>query len=142
MESRKPALYTAPLESGSSVPQLKGGRCACGYVFFPMQTFGCERCGATGSSLQAQLLEGRGRLVSSARVLMHAADNRKPPFAVATVKLDSGPVLRTLFADHTEESLPVGTRVQACLVEVARSDSGDPIGELRFSSSPEDSDKA
>jgi uncharacterized OB-fold protein len=142
MESRKPALYTAPLKNGSSVPQLKGGRCACGYVFFPMQTFGCERCGATGSYLQAQLLEGRGRLVSSARVLMHPSDNRKPPFAVATVKLDSGPVLRTLFADDTEESLPVGTRVQACLVEVARSDSGDPIGELRFTPSPEDGNKA
>jgi uncharacterized OB-fold protein len=67
---------------------------------------------------------------------MHAGDSRKAPFAVAAVKLDAGPVVRTLFADDIKESLPTGTRVQACLVEVAQSDSGVPIGELRFTCAP------
>jgi uncharacterized OB-fold protein len=142
MESRQPALYAASPGDSSSVAQLRGGRCVCGYVFFPLQAFGCEKCGATGESLQVQLLEGRGRVVSSAQVLMHAGENRKPPFTVAAVQLDSGPVVRTLLAGGARESLPVGTRVQACLVEVARSESGEPLGELQFTPSVEDGSKA
>jgi len=35
--------------SGSDDVVLHGGACECGYVFFPMQTYGCEKCGGTAS---------------------------------------------------------------------------------------------
>lgn len=133
MQSRKPHLYSSPSVDGSSIPQLKGGRCVCGYVFFPWQAYGCEKCGATGEALQQVMLEGKGELVASARVLMHAKEDRKPPFVVASVRLDAGPVVRALLAEDTKEARPVGQRMQACLVQVAQSDTGEPLGELRFS---------
>lgn len=132
MQALKPTLYTVPSEDGSSVPQLRGGRCACGYVFFPMQTYGCEKCGRTGAALTPTLLEGKGTLVASARVLMHARKDREPPFVVVSVKLDAGPVVRTLLAEDTAEHLPVGLPVEACLVEVGKSDSGETLVDLRF----------
>src|SRR3546814_10197397 len=48
-------------------PALNGGRCkACGYIFFPMQHYGCERSGS--EELEPWLVGGRGRVVASAEV--------------------------------------------------------------------------
>lgn len=133
MQPAKPLLYTAS-PGGAAPPRLKGGACRrCGYVFHPQQSHGCERCGSTGDALQPQLLEGTGELVASVRVLIHADAERAPPFVVVSVKLDAGPVVRTLLAQDSTQNLAVGTRMQACLVEVARSAGGDAaLGELRF----------
>lgn len=133
MQPAKPHLYTAS-PGDAAPPLLKGGACLrCGYVFHPLQSHGCERCGATGDALQPQLIEGKGELVASARVLMHADARRAPPFVVVSVKLDAGPVVRTLQARDDTQSLPLGTRMQACLVEVGRRAEGDEaLGELQF----------
>jgi uncharacterized OB-fold protein len=132
MQSLKPHLYTDTSAHEGARPQLKGGRCQCGYVFFPYQVYGCEKCGATGDALAPVLLDGAGQLVASARVLIHHSPARKPPFVVASVKLDAGPVVRALLAHDTTETLPVGKRMNACLVETAQGEAGTPLGELRF----------
>lgn len=132
MQALKPELYTVPEEGAGGIAQLRGGRCSCGHVFFPLQAYGCEVCGRTGAALQPALLDGRGTLVASARVLMHAAKDRQAPFVVASVKLASGPVVRTLLAEDTTVRLPVGTPLRACLVEVGKTEAGDAIVDLRF----------
>jgi uncharacterized protein len=132
----KPALYAASEGAPGSAPRLFGGRCRCGYVFFPLQAYGCEKCGQNGDALTPASLPARGTLVASARVLVHARKDRQPPFVVVTVQLDDGPVVRTLLAEDTDTVLAIGTPMQACLVEVGRAESGEPIMDLRFACSP------
>lgn len=131
MRALKPDLYSVP-QGPSSIPQLHGGRCRCGYVFFPMQTYGCEKCGAAGEALTPSALDARGALVASARVLLHAAKDRTPPFVVVSVKLDAGPVVRSLLAQDRAERLPIGTRMQGLVAEVGRADDGEALVDLRF----------
>jgi len=128
----KPALYTLPPNACTS-PMLNGGRCRnCGYVFFPMQTYGCERCGATGDTLQAAALPAKGTLVASARVLHHVRKNRTPPYVVASVKLDDGPIVRTLLAEDTTAPLAAGAPMQGQLIPVDQSAADAPVLDLRF----------
>lgn len=140
MQALKPDLYT--VTAGAVIPQLRGGRCTCGHVFFPMQTYGCERCGRTGEALAPALLDGTGALVASARVLLHAGKSRAAPFVVVSVKLDAGPVVRTLLADDREAPLPIGTRLVARLVEVGRGEAGEAVVDLRFAPVPGGSNAA
>ena len=129
MQSLKPELYGPPQTTGD-VPTLSGGRCRCGYTFFPMQTYGCERCGST--ELAPVALAGHGRLVASARVLLHARPERQPPFVVVAVRLDDGPLVRALLAEDTEEQLPVDIAMTARMVPVGTTESGEPLVDLRF----------
>jgi len=131
----KPTLYERVGGQSSRAAALKGGKCKCGYVFFPWQSFGCERCGDV-ESLRPMLLDGTGTTLSSVTVHMHASKNRKTPFVVAAIRLTDGPVVRTLLASRSggvPEILPPGQPVVAELVEVARPD--DPSAcdlDLRF----------
>ena len=131
MRTLKPDLYTAP-ESPQSAPELRGGRCRCGYVFFPMQSYGCEKCGLTGDAVTPALLRSEGSLTASARVLLHVAKDRTPPFVVVAVRLDSGPVVRSLLDRDRAEQLPIGTRMRGLLTEIDKADDGDVIVDLRF----------
>jgi len=108
---------TFVLEQEVSRPSLPlvGGKCSCGYVFFPMQTFGCEMCGRNGNELTPITLSGRGRVVSKAVVHIHADPKRPPPFAVAVVELEEGPQIRALLADPPSESAEPGDVVIARL---------------------------
>ena len=112
----KPALYRA---SGSAAepghPTLLGGACACGYVFFPLQAYGCERCG--GADLQPRTLSGAGRLLASARVHLHPGKGREAPFTVVAVELEDGPIVRTL-ADGDAAELQPGIRMVTVLAPV------------------------
>jgi uncharacterized OB-fold protein len=126
----KPSLYTVP--SDAAPPSLLGGRCRCGYVFFPMQTYGCEKCGATGDALQPAALPATATLVASARVLLHANKSRTAPFVVVSARLDDGPVVRTLLDEDTAETLPIGAALRGRLVEVSRDEAGEPVVDLRF----------
>lgn len=141
MQALKPDLYT--VTAGSVAPQLRGGRCGCGHVFFPMQTYGCERCGRSGEALKPALLDGTGTLVASARVLLHAGKSRVAPFVVVSVKLDAGPVVRTLLADDREAPLPIGSRLAARLVEVGQAETGrEAVVDLRFAPVPATTSRA
>lgn len=132
MQALKPELYTVPTAGSDGIAQLRGGRCACGHVFFPMQTYGCEVCGRTGDDLQPALLDGRGTLVASARVLLHAAKDRQTPFVVASIRLKDGPVVRTLLAEDSTQRMPIGTPLQTRLVKVGRTETGEALVDLRF----------
>jgi len=118
----KPTLYKRH-PAGNIV--LLGGKCARGHVFFPFQSFGCERCGST--ELQAVDLAGAGRLVASALVHLHADPARPAPFTIGTVALDDGPVVRTLL---TEPTPLAGGRVRAVLVPA--SGASEAALDLRF----------
>lgn len=130
-QALKPSLYTVPTDARTP-PALLGGRCRCGHVFFPMQTYGCEKCGATGDALQPAALPATGTLVASSRVLLHARKDREPPYVVVSVRLDDGPVVRTLLDEDTTETIAIGSALRGRLMEVARTEAGTPVVDLRF----------
>jgi uncharacterized OB-fold protein len=113
----KPDLYTEDAA-------LKGGCCTCGHVFFPMQGYGCEACGRFGGALKPRELRGSGVLVASATVRLHNGKGREAPFTIVAVKLDDGPMVRTLLDGAPDDGLPPGTPVKATLA-------GEPA-DLRF----------
>jgi hypothetical protein len=121
----KPELY-----DGGQPPSLRGGVCTCGYVFFPLQNYGCERCGRFGEDLRPKDLAGRGRLIASATVHLHSPD-RPTPFVVGSIALDDGPVVRTLLTD-TPPNLAPGARMETVLVAIDPGEDGAPRVDLRF----------
>lgn len=136
----KPALYRAQgTASLPDRPALLGGKCRCGYIFFPWQAYGCERCGRAGDALTPVALTGRGVVESSALVRLHASPDREAPFVVATVRLEEGPVVRALAACDQfagGAGLVPGAPVVTELAEVRASgpagDSADRALDLRF----------
>jgi uncharacterized OB-fold protein len=125
----KPALYReAGSEAAPDHPALLGEVCACGYVFFPLQPYGCERCGSL--DLAPRALSGTGRLLASARVHLHGGKGREAPFTVAAVALDDGPIVRTLIVGD-EPPLHAGDRMVTLLAPVLDAD-GAPRLDLRF----------
>jgi uncharacterized OB-fold protein len=128
-ELLKPALYRA---EGSATapdhPALLGGQCRCGYIFFPMQRYGCERCGSIEVAPRA--LSGSGTLLASARVHLHAGKNRQAPFTVGSIALVDGPIVRTILIDDDVAFRP-GNRVVTQLVDV-RDAEGNARRDLRF----------
>ena len=124
----KPALYARGVDGE---PVLIGGRCECGYIFFPMQTYGCEQCGRSGNSLQPIALRARGTLRASATVHVHADENRPAPFVVGVIALEEGPVIRTLLVDARADHDAPGTPVEAVLVPID-STSAETMLDLRF----------
>lgn len=124
----KPTLYT---------PQgaLLGGRCTCSHVFFPMQAHGCEVCGRHGAHLTPMALRGRGKLLSSTIVHLHADKSRAAPFTIGKIALADGPVVRTLLVDPVQQSAP-GTEMVTTLVPVGTNDDGTVVLDLRFKPEP------
>lgn len=139
-EILKPALYdTEGTSALPDHPSLRGGKCQCGYVFFPLQTYGCEVCGRTGDALQPIALSGGGTLIASATVHIHAGRTPpakadvKPhaaPFTIGSIKLDDGPTVRTLLVDVDERALKPGQRMVSKLVSVGSG--AQTIVDLRF----------
>jgi uncharacterized OB-fold protein len=98
-------------------PALCGGRCtACGFTFFPMQTFGCERCGDV-ASLSPTLLSGRGQLVNAVKVHLHTGPGRVAPFWVGSIVTDDGAFVRAVLDPGGRERLSAGDIVVSRLVE-------------------------
>jgi hypothetical protein len=128
-ELLKPALYHSEGSNADSAhPALLGGACTCGYVFFPMQSFGCERCGRT--DVKERALSGRGRLLASARVHLHAGKHRQAPFTVGSIALEDGPIVRTILIDDDKPFHP-GDEMVTALVE-AHDAEGNAKRDLRF----------
>ena len=124
----KPMLYRKEGTGADSAhPALLGGECTCGYVFFPMQTYGCERCG--GTNLAPRVLSGRGKLLASARIHLHAGKNRQAPFTVVSVALDDGPIVRTLL--EADADVHPGDRMVTVLAPVLDAEGAHRL-DLRF----------
>lgn len=121
----KPELYNC-----DQPPSLRGGVCVCGYVFFPMQSFGCERCGCSDSTLKPKDLAGRGRLIASTVVHLHRSD-LSTPFMIGSIALDDGPIIRTMLTEVFDELVP-GTRMESTLVSIPPGEDGTPRADLRF----------
>jgi len=129
LELLKPALYRrVGSPARPELPALLGGACACGHVFFPLQGYGCERCG--GTDLQPRALTGAGTLLASARVHLHAGKGREAPFTVGAIRLEDGPIIRTLIDGDEAEPRP-GAAMVALLAPTADPD-GAPRLDLRF----------
>ena len=126
----KPALYRPEGTADAPTrPALLGGVCDHGHVCFPLQHYGCERCGRL--ALAPRRLSGAGRLTASARVHLHAGKGREAPFTVVSVQLDDGPAVRTLFGG--DGPLAVGQRLVTALMPATGPD-GDPCLDLRWPS--------
>ena len=82
-----------------------------------MQPHGSELCGRHGADLQPLTLSGRGTLLSSTVVHLHADKARQTPFAIGTIALAEGPVVRTLLVD-ADAAIAPGEAVKATLVPV------------------------
>ncbi len=125
-----PELYAADL---NPEPVLKGAKCrACGYVFFPPQSYGCESCGALPAELELLDLKGRGALQSFATVHMHHGKGIEAPFTIGVIALDDGPIIRSVLAERTDEALHIGDRMHSALVAAGADDKGNNLVELRF----------
>ena len=125
-----PDLYD---KSPSGAPTLRGGHCrACGYVFFPPQSYGCESCGAAPEQLEAIALEGNGALSSFATVHLHQGKGIETPFTVGVIVLDQGPTVRGTLVQPTDSGLRIGDRMRAILAPAGKDDDGKDQVELRF----------
>jgi len=113
-------------------PILQGGACsACGYIFYPYQTLGCESCGAT--DCQPCPIEPTGWLVAWATVFVHPDPKRPPPFTVGEVALDAGPVVRAIIdASVDADALAPDVRVTGHLTPPAPGEDGDEASRFRF----------
>jgi uncharacterized OB-fold protein len=120
------------LFSSAAQPALNGRRCrACGYVFFPPQSYGCEDCGAPADQLESKSLRGAGTLASFATVHLHQGKDIEAPFTVGLIVLDDGPAVRAILTQRTDEGLKIGDRMHAVIVDT-NSEAGR-AQELRFS---------
>jgi uncharacterized protein len=121
------------LYSATDQPALNGMRCcACGYVFFPPQNYGCESCGAAAEHLEPRSLKGEGLLSSFATVHLHQGKDIEAPFTVGVIVLDDGPAVRAILTKESNAGLKIGDRMRAVLIAAADDESGAPANELRF----------
>jgi uncharacterized OB-fold protein len=128
-EAALPLFSSRGTDSAPDYPALLGGVCeACGYVFFPMQSYGCERCGS--QALVGMELAGRGTLVASAEVHMHMDRARPAPFVVGSVMLEGDAVVRAVLDVAPGIQLTPGTAMVTRLVPETRPDRGSQ--DLRF----------
>ncbi|MCZ4366310.1 Zn-ribbon domain-containing OB-fold protein [Sulfitobacter dubius] len=110
-------------------PALIGGGCDdCGYVFFPMQRYGCEKCGST--ALRVKKLTGRGTLIASAFVHMPVGTPHEGPFWVGSIQTDDGAILRSILQVSEGAVLKPGTPMITKLVPETRPNHG--AQDLRF----------
>jgi uncharacterized OB-fold protein len=110
-------------------------RCdTCGWVAFPRQPYGCERCGALASGEIE--LDAAGALASFATVHLHQSRGIAAPFVIGEIALDAGPTIRIALVESSDAGLTVGARMRGRLVEAPpKEDSeGSPtaLSELRF----------
>jgi uncharacterized protein len=127
----EPSTPVTELFSTAAEPALSGHRCrACGYVFFPPQSYGCEYCGAPANQLESKSLRGAGALASFATVHLHQAKDMEAPFTVGVIVLDDGPAVRAILTQRTDEGLKIGDRMRAVIVDT--NSEGAWAQELRF----------
>ncbi len=125
----QPELYSISSEH----PALNGRRCvACGYVFFPPQSYGCESCGALPDQIEPAQLAGSGVLNSFATVHLHQGKGIEAPFTVGVIVLDDGPAVRSVLTARTDEGLRNGDRMHSVLTTCGTNEEGNEVVELRF----------
>jgi uncharacterized protein len=129
-ELSHPDLYQ---RRGDSV-ELLGMKCTrCGYVAFPRQRYGCEKCGAAADALNDMPLSSNGTLASYATVHMHQAKTIAAPFVIGEIALDAGPTVRATMVEPDDTAMQIGARVTGRLYPMPVADPPAQKLELRFS---------
>jgi uncharacterized OB-fold protein len=108
------------MSATSSSALIHGVHCRrCGRVAVPMQGFGCEQCGASGTDLADTVLDGRGRVLAAVVVHEHPQPDVSTPAVIGSVLLDEGPVLRALLTGPVPVDGWAGRTVTAAVGESA-----------------------
>lgn len=79
-----------------------------GHLSYPADERGCQVCGAYGEDMEIQEIPARGTVMNLVTVRRHRGWPAAP-FQIAAVKLDGGPVVRTLLLSGAH-----GDLVRAC----------------------------
>jgi len=93
----------------SAYYRLEGRRCsACGEVQFPARV-SCSACRSRG--LEAHRLSGRGTVFSYSEAAQ-APEGFAPPYLMALVALEEGPVIAAQLTDVESEEVEIGLEVE------------------------------
>ena len=129
--ARQKSLFTVPASS-EAAPSLRGGRCSCGYVFFPPHSFGCESCGAGPEAITIAELATRGVLKSFALAHQQGRLMGTEPLFVGEVLLDDGPAISVVLRAKDEKELSIGQRVHGVLVPGEETSEGQVMVDCLF----------
>jgi uncharacterized OB-fold protein len=92
---------------------LTATRCPqCGLLAVPPEPFGCERCGIPAAQLSPSSVSSAGVVVGRAVVYEHTRPDPPTPFVVVEVRLDEGPVVRSLLRGAGPGDVDLGDRVE------------------------------
>ena len=92
---------------------LDASRCPhCGLLAVPPEPIGCERCGTPAAALGAVTLAATGTVIGHAAVHEHSRPEPPTPFVVVEVRLDDGPVVRSLLRGAGPGDVTLGDRVE------------------------------
>src|SRR6185295_15064475 len=92
---------------------LDASRCPrCGLLAVPPEPIGCERCGTPAVELAATTVSSAGAVIGHAVVHEHARPEPPTPFVVVEVRLDDGPVVRSLLRGAGSGGVGLGDRVE------------------------------
>jgi uncharacterized protein len=93
--------------------ELTASRCPrCGLLAVPPEPFGCERCGTPAAQLSPAAVSSAGVVIGHAVVHEHARAEPPTPFMVVEVRLDDGPVVRSLLRGAGPGDVDLGDRVE------------------------------
>jgi uncharacterized OB-fold protein len=93
--------------------ELTATRCPrCGLLAVPPEPFGCERCGTPAVELVPATVSSAGTVIGHAVVHEHGQPEPPTPFVVVEVRLDDGPVVRSLLRGAGPGDVDVGDRVE------------------------------
>src|SRR3954462_1926943 len=93
--------------------ELTGSRCPlCGLLAVRAEPFGCERCGTPAAQLSPAAVSLAGVVIGHAVVHEHARPEPPTPFVVVEVRLDDGPVVRSLLRGAGPGDVDLGDRVE------------------------------
>lgn len=96
--------------------ELEASRCPrCGLLAVPPEPIGCERCGLAVAGLARTAIGSSGAVIGHAVVHEHARPEPPTPFVVVEVRLDDGPVVRSLLRGAGPGEVSIGDRVAGAI---------------------------
>ncbi len=120
-------------DTGGQPPPLTGCRCKeCGFIMFPPQAYGCERCGTGQDHLEPFDLKGHGVLKSFAIIHGHHFQSENLPTVLGEVILDEGPVVQAMLYCRDESELAIGCSVHSVLLENETDKKGNTVVDCLF----------
>jgi uncharacterized OB-fold protein len=92
--------------------ELDASRCpSCLLLVVPAEPIGCERCGLPAAELEHTTVASTGVVIGRAAVHEHARPEPPTPFVVVEVRLDAGPVVRSLLRGAGPDDVDLGDLV-------------------------------